>query len=251
LNFSGSTSNHRDGLSWVGLSGTALANNNFSYNLQQGYTKQRAGSGNAIVDFKASACEDRAGYNYSRYQNQLNYGAMGSLVLHPHGITFSQPLDYTMLLARAPEASNIKVNNNTGICTDSAGYAVIPYVSPYHRNRITLDTANLPHNVEILNETQTVVPTQGALAMADLPNVSGERVMPILQGSDIPFGASAHLCTGPSIAVVIFNVRGQVYLSGMPLQGVVQVSWQRGNCQAPYRINLSNAPVQTVTIECH
>lgn len=253
LNFSGSASNHRDNVSSVGLSGTALANNNLSYNLQQGYAKQGAGgaSGNAIVDYKASAGEYRAGYNYSRYQHQLNYGAMGSLVLHPHGITFSQPLGDTMVLVRAPEASNVKVNNNTGIYTDSAGYAVIPYVSPYHRNRITLDTANLPHNVEILNDTQTVVPTQGALAMADFPTVSGERVMLILQGADVPFGASAHLANSPSMAAGIVNGRGQVYLSGMPLQGVVQVSWQQGSCQAPYRINSSNAPVQTVTTECH
>jgi outer membrane usher protein len=87
----------------------------------------------------------------------------------------------------------VKVANNSGIYTDSKGFAVVPYVTPYRQNSLSLDTATLNNNTDVLNDTRTVVPTKGALALADYPTVTGYKVMLQLTGSEIPFGATAIL----------------------------------------------------------
>lgn len=62
---------------------------------------------------------------------------------------------------RAPGADDAKVQNNTGVYTDWRGYAVVPYVNAYRKNRIALDTSTLGDGVDIDTAVQTVTPTQG------------------------------------------------------------------------------------------
>lgn len=85
--------------------------------------------------------------------------------------------------------------NNSGIYTDSKGFAVVPYVTPYRQNSLSLDTATLNHNTDVLDDTRTVVPTKGALALADYPTVTGYKVMLQLSGKAIPFGSTAQIKT--------------------------------------------------------
>lgn len=100
---------------------------------------------------------------------------MGGLVVHPYGIAATQPLGETMALVKADNAAGVKVANNGGIYTDSKGFAVVPYVTPYRQNSLSLDTATLNNNTDVLNDTRTVVPTKGALALADYPTVTGYK----------------------------------------------------------------------------
>ncbi|WP_163596173.1 fimbria/pilus outer membrane usher protein, partial [Klebsiella pneumoniae] len=68
-----------------------------------------------------------------------------------------------------------------------------PYVTPYRQNSLSLDTATLNHNTDVLDDTRTVVPTKGALALADYPTVTGYKVMLQLSGKAIPFGSTAQI----------------------------------------------------------
>lgn len=250
LNLSGNTSNHGDTSSAIGLSGTALADNNLTYNVQQGYTNRGTGAnGNASVDYKASFGEYSAGYNYSRHSHQVNYGAAGAIIAHPYGLSFGQQAGDTMALIKAKGADHVKVQNNTGVYTDSRGYAIVPYVTPYRRNPMTLDTSSLGDNVDILTDTETVTPTQGALVMAEYPTLIGQKIMLTLQQNTIPFGASASIKNGSVTTTGIVDQHQRVYLSGAPHQGIVQISWQNGHCQAPYQIPVT-ATVTNVTAVC-
>lgn len=65
-----------------------------------------------------------------------------------------------MALVKAENAADVKVANNSGIYTDSKGFAVVPYVAPYRQNSLTLNTDRLNNNTDVLNDTQTVVPTK-------------------------------------------------------------------------------------------
>ncbi|NIF20386.1 fimbria/pilus outer membrane usher protein [Candidatus Pantoea multigeneris] len=214
----------------AGLSGTALANNNLSYNVQQSYANRGAsGSGNANASYKGTYGELLGGYNYAKGMQQLNYGLQGGVVGHPYGITFSQQQGDTLALVRAPGATEAVVQNNTGVKTDWRGYAVVPYVSPYRRNRIALDTGTLAENVDIDTNTQTVIPTKGALVLADFKTRVGSRVLMTLnyQGKPVPFGAIASLVQDDSALENsgIVGPDGQLYLSGVPERGKLQVKW--------------------------
>lgn len=244
----------------VGLSGTALADNNLNYNVQQSYANRGQGaSGNANAAYKGTYGEVQGGYNYSGDSQQVNYGLQGGIVVHPYGVTFSQQQGDTLALVRAPGASNVKVENNTGVRTDWRGYAVVPYVSTYRQNRIALDTESLGENVDIDGNIQTVTPTSGAVVLADFKTRVGKRLLITLsyQGKPVPFGAVATL-RQPKGALEnsgIVGSDGQIYLSGVPDEGVLLVKWGNAtdqNCQLAFTLPAAenSASVLALTSVC-
>ncbi|EIO7469451.1 fimbrial biogenesis outer membrane usher protein [Salmonella enterica subsp. enterica] len=251
--YSVNTAKHGDTRQQVGLNGTLLADNNLSYSIQQSYTNHGfGGSGNINADYKGGQGEITGGYNYDDDTQQVNYGLKGGIVAHPHGITFSQPLGDSLAVVRAPGADDAKVQNNTGVYTDWRGYAVVPYVNAYRKNRIALDTSTLGDGVDIDTAVQTVTPTQGAVVMADFNTRVGRRVLMTLlyRGLPVPFGAQAKLKEGGS---GIVGDDGQVYLTGVPDEGNITVNWNgKHQCVVHYRLpeNAANAPVTETEQEC-
>lgn len=64
----------------IGLNGTALADNNLSYSLQQSYGNRGDGaSGSLGANYKGTYGEMQAGYSYTRDSRQINYGLQGGL----------------------------------------------------------------------------------------------------------------------------------------------------------------------------
>ncbi|EII7863205.1 fimbrial biogenesis outer membrane usher protein [Salmonella enterica] len=251
--YSVNTAKHGDTRQQVGLNGTTLADNNLSYSLQQSYTNHgMGGSGNISADYKGGQGEITGGYNYDDDTQQVNYGLRGGIVAHPHGITLSQPLGQSLAIIKAPGAVDTKVQNNTGVYTDGRGYAVVPYVNPYKKNRIALDTSTLGDEVDIDTAVQTVTPTQGAVVMADFNTRVGRRVLMMLyyRGLPVPFGAQAKLKEGGS---GIVGDDGQVYLTGVPDEGDIAVSWNGGQqCVVHYQLpeSAGNVPVVEIAQEC-
>lgn len=228
----------------IGLSGTALRDGNLNYNISQGYASQGGGSsGYASVDYKGGYGEANAGYGYDRDQYRVDYGLQGGIVLHENGLTFSQPLNETIVLVKAPGAEGVSVASNAGVKTDWRGYAVVPYATAYRRNQISLDTLTLPDDVDMTMTSASVIPTRGAVVRADFdPNV-GQRVLMTLtraSGEHVPFGATASHVKGSHDITSIVGDGGQVYLSGMSDTGTLTVKW--GNtaaqtCQVNYRMS--------------
>ena len=220
----------------VGLSGTALEDNNLFYNIQESYANKGVGNGgNASATYNSTYGQINGAYSYNSDSRRLNYGLHGGIVAHPYGVTFSQPLGDTATLVRAPGASGVKLQNKNGVKTDWRGYTVVPYVSTYRKNRIALDTNSLGEDVDIDTVSQTVIPTNGALVLADFQTRVGQRVLMGLTYSDkpVPFGATASLVQKlgalPNTGIVGEN--GEVYLSGMPQTGQLKIVWGKTDAQ--------------------
>lgn len=234
----------------AGLNGTALANDNLSYSLQQSYARRNeGGAGSASANYRGTYGEVSAGYNYTSETKQINYGLDGGIVAHPYGVTLTQQQGESLALVRAPDASGVSIQNEPGVKTDWRGYAVVPYVSSYRLNRIALDTETLGEEVDITETVQNVVPTRGALVLADFPTRSGSRVLFNLayQGKPVPFGATAAqvVSKGQQENSSIVGDGGQVFISGMPDNGELKVQWGNGQnqqCRVDFRL-----PEATVT----
>lgn len=252
MTVSANSNKRGDSVSQMGLSGSALEDKNLSWNVQQGYnSKDSDAMGSASATYKGRHGEYQLGYSYSRDNRQVSAGAMGGLVVHPYGLAATQPLGETLALVKADNAGGVKVANNSGIYTDSKGFAVVPYVTPYRQNSLSLDTATLNHNTDVLDDTRTVVPTKGALALADYPTVTGYKVMLQLSGKAIPFGSTAQIKNRDNVTEGIVDDRQRVWLNGAPDNGTVEVRWAGESCRATYQIARLSDTVHHVTAQCY
>ncbi|WFC89051.1 fimbrial biogenesis usher protein [Enterobacter roggenkampii] len=227
----------------AGLYGTLLEDNNLSYSMQTSYASGGEGNSNgtgyAALNYRGGYGNTNVGYSRSDGFKQLYYGLSGGVLAHANGVTLSQPLNDTVVLVKAPGAGNVKVENQTGVRTDWRGYAVLPYATEYRENRVALDTNTLADNVDLDDAVVSVVPTHGAIVRADFKAHVGIKVLMTLTHNrkPVPFGAIVTSESNQSGSIVADN--GQVYLSGMPLAGSVQLKWGEGadtSCVASYRL---------------
>ena len=163
----------------------------------------------------------------------------GGIIAHADGITFGQPLGDTMVLVKAPGADNVKIENQTGIHTDWRGYAILPFATEYRENRVALNVNSLADNVELDETVVTVIPTHGAIARATFnAQIGGKVLMTLKYGNkSVPFGAIVTHGENKNGSIVAEN--GQVYLTGLPQSGKLQVSWgndKNSNCIVDYKL---------------
>lgn len=227
----------------AGIYGTLLEDQNLSYNFQKGYSNTTSGTGGstyASMYYRGGYGNTNINYSDSSGSRQVYLGQSGGILLHSQGVTFSQPLNDTVILVRAPGAKNVSILNQTGVKTDWRGYAVLPYATDYRNNRVALDTNSLANNVDIDDAVTTIVPTHGAVVVADFNTHIGVKLLLTLthQGKTIPFGSNVS-AIGSNNNNSIAGDNGQVYLTGMPLKGAVKVSWGDNpdqQCVAHYQL---------------
>lgn len=223
--YSLNTGNRSAAAHQVGLNGLAL-DSKLSYNAQQNYAADgRNNSTTLSSSYRGAYGTASVGYNHYADNQQLNYGLQGGVVVHPYGVTFSQPLNETMILIRAPGANHVDVEGAAGVTTDWRGYAIVPYATAYRKNRVGINMQHAPENVEIDHPVTEVIPTDGALVLADFKTRVGQRVLLTLMhnGEFVPFGATATIGDGDNAGIVGFE--GQVFLSGVAENNRVQVKW--------------------------
>jgi len=197
-----------------------------------------------------------AGLSHDGQRQRLNYDVQGGVLLHAGGVTLSQPLNGTVALVRAPGAGGVSVVNQVGVKTDSRGYAVVPYLSAYRQNAIALDPTTLADDVELGLTSQTVIPTRGAVVLADYQTKVGARMMMTLTRADgrpVPFGAIATLAGAGGEGSIVGD-GGQLFLAGMPANGMLHVQWGKQpdqQCQVVYGLPETAGPeIPEIAAEC-
>lgn len=235
----------------VGISGTALVDNNLSYSLQQGYTSAGDETRSSISGtYKGGSGTVSAGYNYSRDNRQLNFGLQGGIIAHENGVTLSQPLGDTVALVEAKGAADLKIRNNPGVKTDWRGYAVVPYTSAYKENSIAIDTRSLGSETDIAESVVSVLPTRGAVVSASFKATTGYRALiTLLYGKKpVPFGAVVKMNGRDSMSIV--GNEGEVYLSGLNNGDRISVIWGHVTCHATINLSPKAAIIQRATALC-
>ncbi|GAB8917917.1 hypothetical protein OkiPb00875_45880 [Escherichia coli] len=109
----------------------------------------------------------------------------------------------------------------------------------YRENRVALNANSLADNVELDETVVTVIPTHGAIARATFnAQIGGKVLMTLKYGNkSVPFGAIVTHGENKNGSIVAEN--GQVYLTGLPQSGKLQVSWgkdKNSNCIVEYKL---------------
>jgi outer membrane usher protein len=243
------------------INGTMLNDNSLSWSVQQQYKPDnRNYSGGVAANWKAPYGELNAGYVYDEFNHRINYGLHGGIIGHNDGLTLSQSLGDTIALVSAPGADGVSIKGQRGVKTNAKGYAVVPFVSPYRKNDITLDMTTMNDNTDITIATQTVVPTWGAVTKASYKAVVGYRALINItqkNGMAVPFGALVSLDKKETEYDYDFIVgdAGQVYLTGLPEKGSLFIRWgskSNKTCNINYVItrNETTSGIETMHLKC-
>lgn len=190
---------------------------------------------------------------------QLGLSAGGNVVAHPAGVVFGPDQGRTMVLVYAPGAEGAKVNNTDQLTINKSGYAVIPYVTPYRINDVSLDTVGMSDDVELEGASQRVAPYEGSVTKVDFLTKLGKAIYIHTvddKGNTLPFGADVIDSNDEHIGIVAQG--SLVYLRTPKLSDTITVKWgdeQNEQCQMAYDItNLAKDKTQSmITLEgvCH
>lgn len=239
----------------AGISGQTMDNSlNYSVSGNTGNQGDSTG-GNGSLSYKGQHGNSNLGYSYTGENQRWNYGISGGVVAHSGGVTLSQPLGETTVLIAAPGAGDVGTTNDSTVFTDSRGYAVLPYVTPYRRNSVGLDTTSLGANIDIDDNIKDVIPTRGAVVRAKFKTHVGYRIMMTLMRpgkNPVPFGATAILAdSDDQDNTAIVGDGGETYLSGLPEKGQLIAQWGKGSdqrCLVNYELNPEQALEQLMTL---
>lgn len=224
------------------LQGQAL-DRKMNWSLQQEVQTEASGSQRAFAmnaNYRGRYAEGRANYSQSNYMTQSRVGVSGGMLLHEYGLTVGQTMDDTIALIRAPGVAGAAIGYIPGQETDFRGYATMKGLSVYQNNNINIDPLSLPDNASIEQTEIKVVPTFGAVVLADFNTRIGRRALIKLrrEGKPVPFGAVVSMSDDEHNSAVVSD-DGQVYLTGVQPDSVLLVKWGQGkNCKA--KVILSN-----------
>lgn len=225
LNVGRSNQNGSTGLATV--SGSLGDYNQFAY----GVNANRAGgvsSGGGQVQYSAQSATVSASGSAGSGYSQVGAGITGALVVHPGGLTLTNSLSDTAGIVEATGAAGAHIENWPGVQIDSRGYAVLPYLRPYHMNTVVLDPKGLPYNIEFGETSQRVAPRGNSIAMLHFDTRHGQSALLTLRqpdGSVVPFGADVTDAKGQTVASV--GQGGVLYLRGADEGDRYAVRWGR------------------------
>lgn len=195
----------------TGLSGNYA---NLNYNVNANRSESAGHNGSALIGYRAPYGQFGAGINVGSNYRQTSVSAAGSILAHSNGMEFGQMLGETTALVEIKDTPSVGVLNAPGTLTNKKGYALVPYVTPYRKNRIALDTSELSTDIDIVEGVTNVVPRRGAVVKATFAASRSEKVILTVRFQDgklPPFGTTVSDAKGLSAGVV--GQAGQVLLA--------------------------------------
>jgi outer membrane usher protein len=229
------------------LSGTAGVDDRFNYGATATHDSGDTGTGSAgstgsvNAGYSGAHVQINAGFGAGSDYSQSSLSVAGGVVAHPGGITFGLPLGDTVAIVAAPDAAGARVGNAAGVRIDRAGYALVPYVTPYILNTINIDPTGLSLDVQLDSTSAQVAPRAGAVVMVKFKSKSGRFVLiqtHLADGKTLPFGAEVDDEQGHAIGVV--GQAGRIMVRVPSETGRLNVQWQDQDvirtCSLPYQL---------------
>ncbi|WP_083659451.1 fimbria/pilus outer membrane usher protein [Pseudomonas sp. PA1(2017)] len=241
------------------LNGTAGANNQYTWGTSATKDHDDNGAVGAHGSYRGSNGMLNASLGRGEDYRQASLGVSGSVVGHSGGITLGQPVSETLAIIEVPGAQGASVVSQNGVKVDGRGYAVVPYLTPYRRNRVEIDPKGTSSYVELRSTSKELVPTAGAIVVKKFETVSGQAAVIDLQlpkGVSVPFGTQVSTVEGTSVGVV--GQGSRVIARGLDGSGSLIIRWGESadqQCQvfytlAPPRKNVSRTRFEHLSAPC-
>lgn len=236
-----------------GVSGQVSGWEQTHYNLQAGHSDTSGASTGASISTRTAFANLDASHTQGRDFTTTSLGMSGSLVAHAAGINLGQPVTETFALADVQGVSNAGISSAPGVRTGNNGFAVVPSLTPYRNNWVSIDTRDIGADVELIDSTLQLVPRRGSITTARFSAHSGRRVqLRILQadGTRMPFGAVVVDEEGTTLGIT--DPAGKALVLLVAEQGQLRVKHGDGECLISYSLpaERSNSFYLNETVQC-
>ena len=176
---------------------------------------------------------------------QVSGNADGALAIHSGGITAGPYLGDTFALVEAKGAAGAGIFNSQQLSVNDHGYALVPSMTPYRFNRITLDPNGMNDDAELVESEKNVAPVAGAGVKVVFRTRAGTAMLitsNLPDGLPVPLGADVMDETGEVVGMV--GQRGQIYVRSDKQKGKFTVKWgddKSEQCSLPFDISKMSA----------
>ncbi|CNJ18721.1 fimbrial usher protein [Yersinia frederiksenii] len=179
---------------------------------------------------------------------QGSASARGAVAFHSGGVTLGPYLSDTFALVEAKGASGAKVMYGQGAKIDRFGYALVPTLTPYRYNTITLDPDGMDFNTELQDGERQIAPYAGSAVKVAFRTLSGYPLLitvKLADGSQLPMGAVVYNAASktdnnddaPHQEVGLVGQASQAYLRAEKPRGTLILVWgdaANERCQLDY-----------------
>ena len=243
----------------VGMSGTTGEKSSTSWALYSGIEHNNDSGDSSTwggnIEHRTSVGAFRAYASRGDSYQQYGLGMSGTLVAHRGGITAGPYTSDTFALVEAPGARGAKIRNGQGATVDRFGYAILPSLTPYRYNTISLDSQNMADDVELQGGSKRLVPYAGAISRVTFKTTHGKATLintTLPDSSQPPMGADVTDSNGESVGIM--GQGGQIYARLAAQSGVLFVKWGKTaaqQCQVWYQLPTTrDAPLYQLTLPC-
>lgn len=228
------------------LSGTSGADDQYNYGATATHESGRGTSsanttGSVNAGYRGTRAQFNAGFGAGSGYSQTSLSVTGGIVAHPGGVTFGQSMGDTVGIVDARDAAGALIGNAAGVRVDRHGYALVPYLTPYMLNTVSIDPAGLSLDVQLDNTSAQIAPRAGSVVMVKFNSESGRFVLiqaHLADGKTLPFGAEVVDENGQSVGIV--GQAGRVMVRLPNESGRLRVQWEDQDvtrtCSLPYSV---------------
>ncbi|HIF9340927.1 TPA: PefC/AfrB family outer membrane usher protein [Photobacterium damselae] len=155
------------------------------------------------------------------------------------GFAYSNQQNDTIAIARIQGLDDVKFNGSTP--TNRWGNAIIP-LNSYQKNKITIDTNNIPENIELLDDSFNVTPTGKAIIVRDFKYAKVKRyLLRIFDKDNQPFVMGTQVKTNSGLDVGFIAHGGVVIATLLSDAKYLKINDDGNEC----RVRISNVKPST------
>lgn len=160
----------------VNLSGVLGAHNELNFGAGV-INNQHDTMFNGNVNYLLPAVNLGATLSTNENNTQYSLSAQGAVVAHRYGLTPVNTLPDTYTIVHVDQGKGAVVSSAWGVKVDRFGNAIFPYNTPYSKNVISLDPADLPVNVTLESNQTEVIPRKYSAQLAEFKANTSSNIL--------------------------------------------------------------------------
>lgn len=225
-----------------------------------GYDLIAAGGNNSFaqgdVSLQNSVGTYTAGIGQQQNQTDYQFGAAGGLALMDNDFYLTRQINSSFAVVEVPDSSDVTVSlfNQPIAKTDRQGKALVPNLSPYQINNLSIEQQDLPLDATIDSLQENAIPYYRSGVLVKFPvkrSRSATFKLRLPNGQPIPTGANINIVGQTQLFPVGAN--GTAYVSGLQKRTAIEAQWDNQHCRALviYPSHTHDPMPDLGTLTCH